>query len=39
VRSDNLSVCKFYDRMDMKLVGIHDWVNGTLKGKVYAKLK
>ena len=39
VRSDNLSACKFYDRMDMKLVGIHDWVNGTLKGKVYAKLK
>jgi|TARA_R110002051_G_scaffold2021_1_gene10668 hypothetical protein len=39
VRSDNLSACKFYDRMDMKLVGIHNWVNGTLKGKVYAKLK
>ena len=39
VRSDNLLACKFYDRMDMKLVGIHNWVNGTLKGKVYAKIK
>ena len=39
VRADNLTACKFYDSIDMKLVGKTSWSKGTIPGKIYAKYK
>ena len=39
VRSDNLTACKFYDSIGMKVVGKTSWSKGTLPGLVYVKRK
>ena len=39
VRADNLTACKFYDSIGMKVEGKISWAKGTLPGLVYVKRK
>ena len=39
LRADNLTACKFYDSIGMKVEGKTSWAKGTLPGLVYGKRK
>jgi len=39
VRTDNLTACAFYDKIDMLCIGEISWSKGRLPGRVYVKRK
>ena len=39
VKADNSKACEFYNRIGMKDIGVHNWANDKVKGRVYVKRK
>ena len=39
VKANNSKACRFYDNVGMKDVGVHNWANDKVKGRVYVKRK
>ena len=39
VKADNHKACEFYKRIGMEDIGIHNWANDKIKGRVYVKRK
>ena len=39
VKADNHKACEFYKRIGMEDIGIHNWANDKVKGRVYVKRK